>query len=122
VKKATFFTKDELEKNPNLLDEDNDDEEEDDEETKRFLEGVEDLFMLDEKQFGRRLIQAEPLEGDNADADDEGDEKEIDRAERIPKKRLLKVLDDFDAMKPRGGKNAEGIRVPSTWPLLRNDR
>lgn len=45
---------------------------------------------------------------------DDKEEEDFDRAERIPKKRLLRVLDEFDSRKARVGKNAESMPIPKT--------
>ncbi|TMW63155.1 hypothetical protein Poli38472_002096 [Pythium oligandrum] len=130
VKTARFFTQGEFDENPDLanevvVDDDDDDDDDDDEETKEFLKGVDEMFTLDPNDFGRRLERMDvgedgsrravygETEEDTFEADEE-EEEEIDRAERIPKKRLLKVLDEFDAMKPRSSKNNESIGIPKT--------
>lgn len=118
-------------------DEDEDDEDDDanDEETEEFLSEVDDLFTLEPEEFERRMQtydkrqanarrssavfgeESDDLEG--AEFDEDEDEHEIDRAtERIPKKKLLKVLDDFLPSASRAGKNAESMALPSTSCLL----
>ncbi|GLD93218.1 hypothetical protein PINS_up001810 [Pythium insidiosum] len=93
----------------------NDDDDEMDDETREFVKEVEELFTLEAKDFGRRLDTLEvggSLEEDGDDDDDSAEE--IDRANKIPKRRLLRVLEEFDAHKPRTGKNAESMPVPKT--------
>ncbi|KAJ0408395.1 hypothetical protein P43SY_003121 [Pythium insidiosum] len=133
-KEATFFTKEEIEANPELLEKlaaDGDDVDDMDDETREFVKEVEELFALEAKDFGRRLDSLEV--GDSLDSDDDeedadaeeidrankipkqdADAEEIDRANKIPKRRLLRVLEEFDAHKPRTGKNAESMPVPKT--------
>ncbi|KAF1324574.1 hypothetical protein FI667_g9755, partial [Globisporangium splendens] len=117
---------------------DDDDDDVDDKETEEFLSEVDDLFTLEPEEFERRMQTYDKRQansprrttavfGEDTDEDvDEGaaghyeddgdeDEHEIDRAtERIPKKKLLKVLDDFQPSGARVGKNSESMALPKT--------
>ncbi|DBA03485.1 TPA: hypothetical protein N0F65_002893 [Lagenidium giganteum] len=53
-------------------------------------------------------------EEEDDDSDDDDDD-EIERAtERIPRRKLLKILEEVDSLKPTGGKNAEKMAIPKT--------
>uniref|UniRef100_K3WJW9 Ribosome-binding factor A n=1 Tax=Globisporangium ultimum (strain ATCC 200006 / CBS 805.95 / DAOM BR144) TaxID=431595 RepID=K3WJW9_GLOUD len=119
-------------------DDDDDDDDVNDKETEEFLSEVDDLFTLEPEEFERRMQTYDKRQANTArrttavfgedtdeDVDEDAagqyedenneDEHEIDRAtERIPKKKLLKVLDEFQPSGARIGKNAESISLPKT--------
>ncbi|CAH0479790.1 unnamed protein product [Peronospora belbahrii] len=90
-----------------------DDGEELDEETEKFLDEAEDLFRLSPTEFQKRMDTFDQRHADEHDADDENDDPEgIDRAtERIPRKKLLKVLAELNPNNVSTSKNAE--RMPN---------
>ncbi|RLN65661.1 hypothetical protein BBJ28_00001821 [Nothophytophthora sp. Chile5] len=103
------------------LEEDDEDEDEDmepDQEAEEFLDEAEELFSLDPAQFQKRMATYDKRHAhlpDDEDEDDEEDDEGIERAtERIPKKKLLKMLDDFNPNKAPTGKNAERMPLPKT--------
>ena len=90
-------------------DEHDDSDEEPDEETEEFLNEAEDLFRLSPTEFQRRMDTFDQRHAHENDVDEETDDTdEFDRAtERIPKKKLLKVLAEIDAHRASTGKNTE---------------
>lgn len=114
---------------------DENDDTQKDEDFEKLLEPIDELFGLDPKAFGRRLASVgnevpsgvqrkvfqknadgvfeEEVHSDSEDEMDDESDLPIDRAERLPKRRLLKVLEDFDAAKPLTGKNAESMALRS---------
>jgi hypothetical protein len=101
-----------------------DDGEDPDEETEMFLDEAEELFRLSPTEFQKRMDTFDQRHADE-DEEDEDDEGGIDRAkERIPKKKLLKVLGELNPNSAPTGKNAE--RMPDTklsaTELRLNDR
>ncbi|ETO78321.1 hypothetical protein F444_06669 [Phytophthora nicotianae P1976] len=91
-----------------------DDDEDPDEETEKFLEEAEELFRLNPTEFQKRMDTFDQRHAHEDDGDDEEEgEDGIDRAtERIPKKKLLKVLGELNPNSAPTGKNAE--RMPNT--------
>ncbi|KAG7402369.1 hypothetical protein PHYBOEH_000077 [Phytophthora boehmeriae] len=93
-------------------DEDEDSADEDDEDADQFLDEAEELFRLSPTEFQNRMKTFDQRHAHEAD-DDDDDRPEIDRAtERIPKKKLLKVMGELNSNKPVDGKSAE--RMPKT--------
>ncbi|OWZ24634.1 hypothetical protein PHMEG_000238 [Phytophthora megakarya] len=99
-----------------LIDDEEDDYDEGedpDEETEKFLDEAEELFHLSPAEFQKRMDtfdQRHAHEPDDEDDDSDG----IDRAtERIPKKKLLKVLGELNPNSAPVGKNAERMANPS---------
>ncbi|CAI5732948.1 unnamed protein product [Peronospora destructor] len=86
-----------------------DDEEESDEETEEFLNEAEDLFRLSPTEFQRRMNTFDQRHAHENDVDDENDDTDgSDRVtERIPKKKLLKVLAEISSHRAPTGKNTE---------------
>uniref|UniRef100_A0AAV1UGG3 Ribosome-binding factor A n=1 Tax=Peronospora matthiolae TaxID=2874970 RepID=A0AAV1UGG3_9STRA len=112
--KTQCLDEDETLKLMELEDEDeHDDGEEPDEETEKFLEEAEDLFRLSPAEFQKRMASFDTRDVHENDSDDEDDDEDgIDRAtERIPKKRLLKLLGELDPSSVLNGKNNE--RMPN---------
>lgn len=109
------------------------DEKDYDEDTKEFLSEVDELFALEPQEFERRMksFDKDPRharksleEADEDEDDDEEDEAglafdeyEVDRAtERIPKSKLLKVLDELSPSKARSSRHE--MTAPSTWACM----
>lgn len=109
------------------------DEKDYDEDTKEFLSEVDELFSLQPQEFERRMksFDKDPRharkalqEADEDDDDDEEDEAglafdeyEVNRAtERIPKSKLLKVLDELSPSKTRSGRHE--MTAPSTCTCM----
>ncbi|EEY69315.1 uncharacterized protein PITG_05538 [Phytophthora infestans T30-4] len=91
-----------------------DDDEEPDEETEIFLEEAEELFRLSPAEFQKRMdtFDQRHAHEDDGEEEEDGDEG-IDRAkERIPKKKLLKVLGELNPNAASTSKNAE--RMPNS--------
>ncbi|CAI5704344.1 unnamed protein product [Peronospora effusa] len=86
-----------------------DDGEEPDEETEKFLNEAEDLFRLSPTEFQRRMDTFDQRHAHENDVDDENDDTDgFDRAkERIPKKKLLKVLQEIKSHRAPTDKNTE---------------
>ncbi|KAG1708289.1 hypothetical protein DVH05_024969 [Phytophthora capsici] len=86
-----------------------DDDEDPDEETEQFLDEAEELFHLSPSEFQKRMDTFDQRHAHDADDDeDEDGEDGIERAtERIPKKKLLKVLGELNPNTASTGKNAE---------------
>ncbi|KAF1794679.1 Ribosome-binding factor A domain [Phytophthora cactorum] len=91
-----------------------DDDEDPDEETEKFLDEAEELFRLSPAEFQKRMDTFDQRHAHEDDGEEEEDgEDGIDRAtERIPKKKLLKVLGELKPNAAPTGKNAE--RMPNT--------
>ena len=103
----------ELEEDEDEDEDEYDDGEDPDEETEKFLEEAEDLFRLSPAEFQKRMASFDTRDVHENDSDDEDDDEDrIDRAtERIPKKRLLKLLGELDPSSALTGKNDE--RMPN---------
>ncbi|GMF14979.1 unnamed protein product [Phytophthora lilii] len=112
--KAPVRGEDELPDTMELVEDEDehDDGEDPDEETEKFLDEAEELFHLTPNEFQKRMDSFDQRHAHEND-DDEEDTDEIDRAtERIPKKKLLKVLGELNPNSAPTGKNAE--RMPNT--------
>ncbi|RLN21287.1 hypothetical protein BBJ28_00009135 [Nothophytophthora sp. Chile5] len=98
-------------------DEDDEEEMEPDQEAEEFLDEAEELFSLAPAQFQKRMATYDKRHAHLPDDEDEEEDDEgIERAtERIPKKKLVKMLGDFNPNKEPTGKNAERMPLPSTW-------
>lgn len=92
-----------------------DEGEDPDEETEKFLDEAEDLFRLSPAEFQKRMATFDQRDAPESDFDEDEDEDDtdgIDRAtERIPKKRLLKLLEELNPSRDSTGKNKE--RTPN---------
>ncbi|TDH70591.1 hypothetical protein CCR75_005000 [Bremia lactucae] len=93
-------------------DDENDDDENPDKETEMFLDEAEELFSLSPTEFQKQMESYDQRYARESDDEDDDSEVEIDRAtERIPKKKLIKVLGELNASHFPTRKNAE--RLPN---------
>ncbi|KAK1939281.1 hypothetical protein P3T76_008665 [Phytophthora citrophthora] len=84
-----------------------DDGEDPDEETEQFLDEAEELFHLSPSEFQKRMDTFDQRHAQDDDEEEDGEDG-IERAtERIPKKKLLKVLGELNPNTASAGKNAE---------------
>lgn len=114
--KAQVQEEEELPETMELVEEEedeHDDGEDPDEETEKFLDEAEELFRLSPAEFQKRMDSFDQRHADEIDDEDEEDPDDIERAtERIPKKKLLKVLGELNPNSASTGKNAERMPNP----------
>ncbi|KAI9923131.1 hypothetical protein PsorP6_002070 [Peronosclerospora sorghi] len=80
----------------------------DKEEAEAFVDEAEDLFRLNRGEFQKRMETFDKRHVHEIDDDENEDPDEIDRVtERIPNKKLLKFLEEFNSKNARTGKSAE---------------
>lgn len=130
MKRSAVFGEDESESAADGNEDFELDEKDYDDDTKEFLSEVDELFALEPQEFERRMksLDKNPRharntlqEADEDEDDDEEDEAglafdeyEVDRAtERIPKSKLLKVLDELSPSTGHPGRH--DMTAPSTF-------
>jgi hypothetical protein len=76
-----------------------DEDEEFDEETNEFLEEIDEIFALEPSEFEKRMENYEKRQGNEHVDEDDYEEDSLRVKELIPRKRLLKVLEEVEESK-----------------------